>query len=143
MSEPPLPQEIRLGVSQLDGEHGFQITLLRALEQAVARSERKEALELLDQLDDYTNMHFLFEETLMIQRGYPHHEAHRREHEHLIQKLRGLREAVVSTGEAMQVTEAGTFEKWLLEHIQTFDRAFAAYITQSNSLGASREQPPG
>ena len=135
MSEPPLQQEARLGVPQMDGEHSFQITLLRAIRDAAAGSDREQAVELIDQLDDYTNMHFLFEETLMIQRGYPDHQAHRREHDHLIEELRGLRQAVTNRVEETPLTEADAIEQWLLNHIQTFDRALAAFIVQPNQVG--------
>lgn len=123
MSEPPV-----LGVPPMDGEHSFQITLLRVLKKAAGRADKKEALELIGQLDDLTNMHFLFEETLMIRRGYPEHEAHRREHGRLIEELRRLRQAVASLQEETSLKEAAEIERWLLHHIQTFDRALAAFI---------------
>ena len=126
MTEPP--PDIRLGMAPLDAEHSFQITLLRALKDVCARDDRKKTLELVDQLDDYTNMHFLFEETLMIQTGYPSHDAHRREHEQLIGELRSLREAVLEESPERPASVANAMEQWLLQHIQTFDRAFAAFV---------------
>jgi hemerythrin len=134
MTDPP-PEQLRLGIVSLDGEHSFQITLLRALRDAAAGADRKQALELIDQLDDYTNMHFFFEETLMIQRGYPDHEAHRREHNRLIEELRILRQAVTAPGERAPLPEAGTVEQWLLRHIQTFDRALATFIARADRAG--------
>jgi len=128
MSEPPLPPESLLGVAPIDGEHSFQITLLRALKDACTRDDRKQSLELVNQLDDYTNMHFLFEETLMIQCRYPNHDAHRREHEHLIAELRALRGAVTGQAGLAPLSAAGAIEQWLMQHIQTFDRAFAAFL---------------
>lgn len=122
------PPDVRLGVASMDVEHSFQITLLRALREAAVRDDRKHALDLADQLDDFTNMHFLFEETLMIQTGYPNHDAHRREHEHLIGELRSLRQAVLDESARAPASAAEAIERWLLQHIQTFDRDFAAFI---------------
>jgi hemerythrin len=134
MSE-PLSPEIQLGVAALDGEHSFQITLLRALKVASRAEDPNEALELIGQLDDFTNMHFLFEETLMIQRGYPEREAHRREHNHLIDELRQLRKAVSSSSqEGTPLEAADAIERWLLRPIRTFDRAFAAFIGPSSRI---------
>ena len=128
MDEGGMPEGARLGVPEMDGAHSFQITLLRALKDALAGPDRKQALELMDQLDDYTNMHFLFEETLMIQCAYPGHQAHRQEHNRLIEELRSLRSVITSRGEGERLTEADSIEQWLLNHIQTFDRALAVYV---------------
>jgi hemerythrin len=133
MSETEVPEGARLGISELDEEHGLQFRLLRALRDAFARSDRSQALELIDRLDDTSNMHFLLEETLMIRRAYPGHQAHRQEHDHLIEKLRALRSAVVSGSEAEPLTEADAVGRWLLSHIQTFDRALAAYLLAHRS----------
>ena len=120
--------DVKLDVAPLDGEHGHQLTLLLALKDACAKDEKKRAAELVDQLDDFTNMHFLFEETLMIQTGYPSYDPHRREHEHLIGELRTLRGAVLDGQPQAVASAASAIEQWLLQHIQTFDRAFATFV---------------
>jgi hemerythrin len=125
MSQSP---DVRLDVAPLDAEHDHQLALLLALKDACAGDEKKRAAELVDQLDDYTNMHFLFEETLMIQTRYPSYNAHRREHEQLIRELRSLRGAVIEGPVEAVASAAGAIEQWLLQHIQTFDRPFAAFV---------------
>jgi hemerythrin len=128
MSKTDVPEGALLGISELDAEHSLQFRLLRTLQDAFARSDRRQALELIDRLDDASNMHFLLEETLMIRRAYPNHQAHRQEHDHLIEKLRTLRSTVVSGSAAEPLTQADAIAQWLLGHIQTFDRALAAYL---------------
>lgn len=141
MLDRDIPEDTRLGVPEMDEEHSVQVRLLRALKNTVKRSEWKRAGELIDELDDYTNMHFLLEETLMVQRAYPGRQAHREEHSHLIEKLRSLRSAVASAGEARQLSEADAIEEWLFRHIRTFDRAFATYLADQSRGPQSRNAP--
>lgn len=141
MLEREIPEDTRLGVPEMDGQHSVQVRLLRALKDTLKRSEGKRAVELIDELDDYTNTHFLLEETLMIQRAYPDRQAHREEHGYLIEKLRSLRSAVASAGEARQLSEADAIEEWLFCHIRTFDRAFANYVTEQSRGSHSRNAP--
>lgn len=131
MSEGQAPGDVALGVPEMDREHRVQVRLVQAVRDAFVRSERKRALELVDELDDYTNMHFMLEETLMIGRGYPGRQSHQQEHDRLIEELRALRSAVAA-GEAQRLSAVGAIEEWLLRHIRTFDRAFAAYLAARN-----------
>ncbi len=128
----------QLGIPGMDGEHGRQVRLLRALQESFLFSDQERALELVDQLDDYTNMHFLLEETLMIRRAYPGYQAHRQEHDHLIEELRRLRSAITSGGQAEGSTEADAIEQWLFRHIETFDRALATYLAHPSGQSEAR-----
>lgn len=127
MSESQAPEGLRLAVPEMDREHSVQVHLLRAVRDAFACSERKRALELFDELDDYTNMHFMLEETLMIERAYPSRQPHQQEHGRLIEELRVLRR-VVTEEEPERLSAVDAIEEWLLRHIQTLDRAFAVYF---------------
>lgn len=140
MSEGRTPEGLELGVPEMDREHGVQVRLLRAVRDAFARSERGRALELVDELDDYTNMHFMLEETLMIGSSYSGRQSHQQEHGRLIGQLRTLRSAVAAERvEALSAADA--IEAWLLRHIRTFDLAFAASVAAANDPTDSRTAP--
>lgn len=132
MTEGDAFEDIRLGAPELDLEHDQQLRILRAIREALAQSELGLAKRLVDDLDDYTNMHFLLEETLMIKRAYPGYSAHRLEHERLIGELRKLGSVSALLGREGGVSATKMLETWLLRHIQTFDRAFADYIAGQN-----------
>ena len=142
MSEGRTHEDLELGVPEMDREHDVQVRLLRAVRDAFARSGHRRALELVDELDDYTNMHFMLEETLMIGSAYSGRESHQREHGCLIEQLRTLRSAV-ATGEAEGLSAVDAIEEWLLRHIRTFDLAFAASVAAPNGTPDPRTAPAG
>ena len=138
------PEELPLGVPEMDREHGAQLRILQAIREALAQSELGLAKKLMDELDDYTNTHFLLEETLMIQRAYPGYSAHRLEHDRLIGELRKLGSDSGLRGTEKGVSHAKAIERWLVRHIQTFDRAFADYINgRKDDRGPEPRIPSG
>ncbi len=121
-----------VGVPEIDSEHGLQLSLIRDLEVSVESADSKRALALLQQLEDVTNAHFLAEQLLMRRHAYPSYQAHQQEHDRLIAELRELKASLTHT-ERPAPLDAGAIELWLLRHIQTSDRALAAFLAQSKT----------
>ena len=128
MTVPPLPDLIRLGIPEMDGEHAVQLQLLRSLEDALANADRDSAATLMVQLEDFTKAHFLAEQILMRLNAYPGILSHHLEHDRLIEELAALRAAIESKGVIESEVTPLSIEAWLLRHIQTADRAFARYL---------------
>jgi hemerythrin len=61
--------------------------------------------------------------------AYPAFNAHEREHDQLLEDLRALEESVVS-GETGLDAAVRSLELWLVHHIHTADKAFAAYLAE-------------
>lgn len=118
------------GVPEIDGEHVMQIRLLLALEKALLGLNRTAALELMSKLNDFTDLHFNSEQTLMRLYAYSGYAEHAREHAQLLHELRGLSKRVASEETNSLPAEAATIRSWLITHMQTHDRAFAAFVRQ-------------
>lgn len=91
---------------------------------------KREAVEMLDYLSDYTEFHFGQEEKLQEEIQYPGIAEHKKKHEELRQVVQELREMLEEqegpTNEFVEkVNENVT--KWLYNHIKGFDRSVAEY----------------
>ena len=122
-------QDIGVGFDQIDGEHRVQVGLLSALRHAVTEGRAEtEVNEILEQLIDYTKVHFMSEELLMRLYQYPHYEAHVAEHDRMVEQIEQARERYHSgdsaaTTETLDVTFAG-----LVGHIGRSDRTLGGYL---------------
>jgi len=75
-------------VRAMDDQHGILMDTLNELRLAVVRgSNREEVTQLLNQLIEFTRMHFLSEEQLMETYGYPGFAEHREEHQRLLLQI--------------------------------------------------------
>ena len=122
-------QDIGVGFDQMDGEHRVQVGLLSALRHAVTEGRAEtEVNEILEQLIDYTKVHFTSEELLMRLYEYPHYEAHVAEHDRMVEQIEQVRELYQSgdaatTTETLDATLAG-----LVGHIGRSDRTLGGYL---------------
>ncbi|HWC66407.1 MAG TPA: hemerythrin family protein [Thermoanaerobaculia bacterium] len=131
-----LPGVLRLGIPELDTEHFLQAQILASIRDALAGDDWAQASDLVRQLQDVTEAHFMAEHLLMRLHAYPSFQLHEREHDQLIDELRSLEESVVS-GEAGLDPTIRTLELWLVHHIHTADKAFAIYLAERRGLPAS------
>ncbi len=92
---------------------------------------KREAIQLLGYLADYTEYHFTEEEKLQETIGYPGLEEHKKRHDE-------LRRAVEVLHEMLEEQEGPTAEfvnkvyenvaEWLYHHIRGFDRSVAEFV---------------
>jgi hemerythrin-like metal-binding protein len=127
------------GIADVDAEHRLQVSLVNALE-AVLRQGKDQALaeKTLQQLVDFTSVHFLSEELMMRLHAYPGHDAHALEHGRLLDQVQAIRRA--STGgdraSALQLIEA--LRSWLVSHIKSMDQGFALWCARNGIRPESR-----
>jgi hemerythrin len=115
----------------VEAEHRVQLDLVRALRESLARGdgERSASADLLRQLLDYSEAHFLSEQLLMRLYAYPAYEEHVQEHDRLVKTLRDISSDWEQGGEAAG-NLLGRVEEWLLTHMRTTDGALEAYLAE-------------
>src|SRR5512143_2945643 len=119
-------RDLTLGVPEMDVEHGLQIGLVNALEDAVAAGRERELADgILERLLDYTRVHFLAEELMMRLEGFPEFAEHAEEHDDLARQLDSIRAVYAAGDRAITLEAVHTLRSWLAGHIRTHDRAFA------------------
>ncbi|MDR3439659.1 hemerythrin family protein [Telmatospirillum sp.] len=125
------------GQADMDAEHKVQIGLILALEQSLQRGRgRGDITDILSQLVEYTNIHFMSEQLLMRLHAYPDIGAHEMEHDHLIEQLRRVEDGVGASDSEMTVTEIGMLKRLVIDHIKTHDHVFSQYLTGTDDVPA-------
>ena len=132
MSTSEIDEQTRTGIDEMDREHALELQIVRSIQHALASDDRSELPQLLEQLEDFTNAHFLAEQLLMRLHSYPGFEAHQREHDDLMEELRGLGETLLADDAADPAATAASLERWLIAHIQSEDQALAEFLRQQD-----------
>lgn len=91
---------------------------------------KREAIETLDYLADYTEFHFGEEEKLQEEIGYPAIAEHKKKHEELrqvVKDLYSMLEEQEGPTEAFVESVNENVTKWLYNHIRGFDRSVAEF----------------
>jgi len=122
---------VALGHAGMDAEHSVELALMDALHDAVARDLGPNRVrEILDQLLEHSNVHFMSEQLLMRLTAYPQYEAHALEHDELMARARALQNRVAGAGTATSLEAIVEMRRWLLEHMDHKDRALATYLAE-------------
>ena len=122
---------LAIGIEQIDSQHRQLLEhfdrLLKACETGQGIDELK---RLLGFLDRYVVQHFSDEEALQRQHGYPGYEAHRREHDAFVARLKALKQEIGRDGVALHhVVETNSLLlKWLIHHISTVDVQLGRFL---------------
>jgi hemerythrin len=125
--------DVHTGHEGLDREHVVQVGLVDALVDAVEQRQDPSLIRsILDQLLEYTRVHFLSEQLLMRLHAYPAYGRHLSEHENMTERLFELSE-LQRTGERVDTNETlRQLRAELIEHIQTRDLELSNYLQRSS-----------
>ena len=120
---------VNSGHARMDAEHQVELALLDALHEAVRQDlGPNRVAEVLEQLLEHTNVHFMSEQLLMRLTAYPQYEAHAEEHDELIVKARILQSHVAAGETKPTLALIESMRAWLVQHMDGKDRALAAYL---------------
>lgn len=108
----------------IDDQHRQLVEIVNKFDEANRRGKGSRIMsEILNELMGYTQEHFVFEEKVMAEAGYPRLKQHQSQHRQLIQKLERF-QFEYSSGKRV-TTEMKEFLKyWLTSHILKDDRAY-------------------
>ena len=87
-------EQADVGFEVIDAEHRIQTGLIDAMHDAIRQGrEPGQVAEILEQLLDYSRVHFLSEQLLMRLHAYPGYEDHVGEHERMVTAMEDLQQA--------------------------------------------------
>ena len=119
--------QYEVGIRFMDGQHRQMLDLVnRVLEGAYQGKELEELVAVLRDLVRLTEHHFHAEESRMAELGADADD-HRGEHRDLLESLRFFTDRL----DADKVGKCSVFLRgWLLRHIESTDRKFAAFLRE-------------
>jgi hemerythrin len=115
------------GIEVIDSQHRRIVTYLNALEAAKNTKDPSRIGQIIEQLIDYTQSHFGFEESLMEEAGYRFLKPHQKVHGLFIRRVESFM-VRAAKGENIASELHSMLSTWLLNHIAHEDRDYAAAV---------------
>ena len=113
-------------IPRVDTQHKGLIGLINDLHAAMLEGRGKEELSrILDELIDYTEQHFAFEESMFRQLGYSRLVEHQRLHKNLASQVYDLRDKLRAGKITVTIEVMQFLKSWLADHILSADMAYA------------------
>lgn len=131
-------QTYNIGIDVIDNQHRQILDYINALEQVKNTGQRDKIKEVLEDLIDYTQSHFSFEENLLEQVSYQYLPSHRGIHELFVKRLNDYR-LKFEKGESIEKDLYRLLSKWLINHIQHDDQDYVDAV-RDNMLSYLRKQ---
>jgi hemerythrin len=128
-----LPKEFLTGIDTVDNQHQRLVNMVTQLDNVrktfypSMKKKQKAVGEVVSEMIDYTISHFAFEESLMEDANYKFFKAHKRIHELFIKRAGEYKDRW-TTGEDIVDELYDVLHRWLFNHIQNDDRAFAPSV---------------
>jgi len=113
-------KEFETGIAEVDHEHKELVALINRLADDISAGADKERVQaFLGEVFARIAAHFALEESVMRKHGYDEYEAHKAEHENLLDEIRDIMD---QQSEA-NVTESlsATVGDWFVGHFRTKD----------------------
>src|SRR5574340_727677 len=138
--EQPVPNELNLGISELDDQHQAFFLHLVGLRRALTDGTgvRDKLMKTLRFLEEWVRDHFQAEERLMRSHAYPGILVHRLEHEKFAKVIAEFSKKARALDERGEVTPflaveiEHKLENWLAEHIRKMDVKMAEFVKGSS-----------
>ncbi|MFX1823360.1 bacteriohemerythrin [Acinetobacter sp. AS5] len=131
-------ESYNIGIDVIDKQHRQILDYINALEEIRGAGQRDRIKEVLNDLIDYTQSHFSFEENLLEQVSYQYLPSHRGIHELFVKRLNDYR-LKFEKGESIENDLYRLLSKWLINHIQHDDQDYVDAV-RDNMLSYLRAQ---
>ncbi|HEY5761961.1 MAG TPA: hemerythrin domain-containing protein [Rhodocyclaceae bacterium] len=84
-------KQLEIGDDRIDTDHKYLICLVNTVELSLRTQQHRDILmATLDQLAEYTELHFEREESIMLSIRYKRYDQHRQQHQLLIKELEAI-----------------------------------------------------
>lgn len=123
--------EYSVSIPEIDEQHKTLFELVGKIREAIsAHHGSATSREVMDQLVEYTRVHFALEENLMRTGKFPGFEAHCVLHKNLIAEVVSMQEKIKSGKAAISFELLHFLHNWLKNHIQVEDMQYSRYFAQ-------------
>ena len=123
--------ELSVGLDEIDEQHKILVNLLNELHKAITEKKGSAACgHILDELIQYTIVHFAVEESLMRIFDYPYYEEHKGHHKELTDQVLELQRKFRSGQAVITFELMGFLRKWLTVHIMKEDKLYGPFFLE-------------
>lgn len=130
-------EQMSIGNHMIDMDHRLLICKINTIELALlAPGEEMVNLSMaLDDLLEYTEVHFKREEKLQMAMSYPKYDDHKFQHQQLVNRLKEIKEQILGINGPSQLSEKAPkltklLRDWLMDHVLTEDMKLKPYCAK-------------
>ena len=114
--------EYSVAIESLDSEHREMIELINAVYDAIEDKKNPQSIEhFLGEVHATISAHFALEERVMRNANYDEFEAHKEDHEELLDEIRDLMDSFFDAPEQGLQLLQENLSGWFAGHFSTFD----------------------
>ena len=127
----PWSQELSVGIRELDKQHKILTRLINQLynEAILKRPDNSVISGILNELAQYTIIHFSVEESLFRIFDYPDTDSHQQHHEQLKENLFDIQNKF-HLGTPVTLELMGFLRQWLKQHIMKDDKQYETFFLE-------------
>lgn len=122
--------EYNTGIEVIDDQHKRILEYINEIENIHIMIDRVKVKGILDNIIDYTQSHFTFEESLQEEADYQYRIPHKRVHDLFIKKIESYRSRF-EQGDSIESELHEVLSKWLINHIQHDDADYVGSVKQN------------
>jgi hemerythrin len=129
-------EEFSVGIPEIDEQHKTLFNLVNMMHMAILDHKgTAKCAEVLDELIDYTRVHFGLEQSLMHIGKYPEYEAHCALHRELVNEVVALQNKIHSGKAAISFELLHFLRTWLTRHILGEDKKYGEFFASNEQDG--------
>jgi hemerythrin len=119
-------EAMRLGVPEVDFEHEALIDAINTLSELLQADDASDIIpSLLAEIHSQIEGHFALEEKIMRDQGFLGYEAHKEDHDRLLEQIRDIMSETKTLDEpTLRDHLAERLNAWFSDHFSTLDRSF-------------------
>lgn len=121
-----------VGIEMFDNQHKKLIEMINELYAAFLSGEaHKKALEIVDEMIDYTDYHFKSEEKYFDKYKYPETEKHKAIHKSFVEKAVELKTGLENGSVTVSYDIMNFLRQWLIDHIMGEDHKYTKFFKEN------------
>ena len=125
--------EYNTGIDVIDDQHRRILDFINEIDEIGSTTDRERVKQILNNIIDYTQSHFTFEESLQEEAGYKYRVPHKRVHDLFIKRIESYRDRFAE-GHSIENELHEVLSKQLINHIQHDDADYVGAV-KMNMIG--------
>ncbi len=122
-----------VNVNTIDSQHKKLVTLINQLHNAMSSGKARDVQAgILNQLINYTQKHFSYEEKILKESNFPGYLAHKFEHDNLTKKVIAFQKELLDGNTSISIELMQFLKKWLVNHILETDKKYSEHLLEYN-----------
>jgi hemerythrin len=124
--------EFSVDIQEIDEQHKRLVDLINRLYDALASKEQGSAVHaVLDELVDYTRIHFAVEECLLRLFEYPGYDEHKAIHDRIVAQVLEFQRLFRAGDQKVGMELLYFLKDWLMDHINKVDKQYSPHLTKN------------